>query len=69
MLAAKIFRLQLNPSTKSNISFDSEENNIEMPQFRLFWSPYVELTEDDLMDKDLQNILTQLFRPNEQDLT
>ncbi|CAC5425268.1 unnamed protein product [Mytilus coruscus] len=51
------------------MSSDSEENNMEMPQFRSMWSPYAELTEDDLMDKDLQDTLTQLDRSNEQDLT
>ncbi|CAC5422992.1 unnamed protein product [Mytilus coruscus] len=51
------------------MSSDSEENNMEMPQFRLIWSPYAELTEDDLMDRDLQDTLTHLDRPNEQDLT
>ncbi|CAG2230583.1 unnamed protein product [Mytilus edulis] len=51
------------------MSSDCEENNMEMPQFRLIWSPYAELTEDDLMDKDLQNSLTHLDRPNEQNLT
>lgn len=48
---------------------DCEENNIEMPQFRLFWPPYALLTEDNVMDKDLQDTLTKLDRPNDQDLT
>lgn len=51
------------------MSTNSKEMKIEMYQLRLIWSPYAELTEDNLMNTDLQDTLNQLFWPNEQNLT